>query len=338
MKRWLGWGGLSLALVALAVWFYLTRLTPVRSVPSPDIAIVEAAATGPQGRPAPGAQNSADVLRQRLSKLPQSSAKQRAATKAIVLADMEKRSPNARWWLLPIDEIHGEIRAAAERGDLKAAYALGTRYGQCSKALEDYAPQKLLAELDQEMEFAGSAPASQGRMENLGNRFSEDLATYDACASLDRATLDESMSWLERAGRGEVKGARLSYVYAWTQQAQRGRNELIADIERVAAQRTLAREWLQQGLAAGDSSALDQYIEAYSGQGGLLPRDRVQEMAYRYARDLVRGRRGSEFDALWASGPTRFGKDLTSQQWDAAEAQGRSIFKTYYEARPIRPQ
>ncbi|UJB19689.1 MULTISPECIES: hypothetical protein [Lysobacter] len=337
MKRWLGWGGLLLALAALAVWFCLARLTPARGVPSPGIEITDAAATGSQASPAPGAQNPADVLRRRLSELPQHSPKLRAAMKSAE-AEMEKKSPTARWWLRPIDEIHAEIRAAAERGDPKAAYALGIRYGQCSRALEDYAPQKLLAELDQEKELADSTPAPRRGMENVGNRISSELATYDACASLDRALLDESMLWLERAGRAEAKGARLAYVSAWTKQASRGRNELIADIERMAAQRTLAREWLEQGLAAGDSDALDQYIEAYSGQGGLLPRDRVQEMAYRYARDLIRSRRVSGFDALWASGPTRYGDELTSQQWDAAEAQGRGIFKTYYEARPIRPQ
>lgn len=333
MKRWLGWGGLLLALAALAVWFYLTRLTPARGAPAAGVEIANAAASGPENHSAPGAQNSADVLRRRLSELPQYSPKFRAAMQSTE-AEMEKKSPTARWWLRPIDEIHAEIRAAAERGDLKAAYALGIRYGQCSRALEDSAPQKLLAELDQEMEFAGSTPAARGGMENVGNRISSELATYNACASLDRATLDESMLWLERAGRGEAKGARLAYVSAWTRQASRGRNELIADIERMAAQRTLAREWLEQGLAAGDSDALDQYIEAYSGQGGLLPRDRVQEMAYRYARDLVRSRRVSGFDALWTSGPTRYGDELTSQQWDAAEAQGRSIFKTNYESKP----
>ncbi|MGO4261031.1 hypothetical protein [Lysobacter sp. TAB13] len=337
MKRWLGWGGLLLALAALAGWFYLTRLTPVRSVPSPGIELANAAATGPENHSAPGAQNSADVLRRRLSELPQRSPKAHAAMESM-LAEMQKRDPYARWWLLPIDEIHGEIRTAAEHGDLKAAYALGIRYGQCSRALEDYAPQKLLAELDQEIELAGSTPVARGSMENVGNRISSELETYNACATLDRALLDESMLWLERAGRGEAKGARLAYVSAWIKQASGDRNELIADIERMAAQRALAREWLQQGLAAGDSDALDQYIEAYSGQGGLLPRDRMQEMAYRYARDLVRSRRVSEFDALWASGPTRYGDELSSQQWDAAEAQGRSIFKTYYEAKPDRAQ
>ena len=204
------------------------------------------------------------------------------------------------------------------------------------RRMVESAPDKLLAQLEQEMESPGAAEYAQARMANVHDRIAEDLARYEACSRVGQAALDESLMWLERAGRGEAKGARLAYVAIWSEQAGRDRDGLIADIERAAAQRVLAREWLGQGLAAGEELALDLYIDAYANGGGLFPRDRVQELAYRYARDLVQGRRGSRFEALWADGPTRFG-DLTPQQWDAIEAQGRAIFKNHYEARPAWP-
>ncbi|MGH8081890.1 MAG: hypothetical protein ACREP7_15050 [Lysobacter sp.] len=333
MKRLAVASVVLLVLAGLAVWWNLARETTMETVASAHIDSGDATPNGSQPHRAPGAQSFADTLRQRLSKLPQRPSRGPSAMDRYIEERMNQ-GPAARWRYKPINEVYAELRAAAEQGDLEAALILGGRSAQCRKVLVDHAPEKMLAELDQELAMENPAPGREGAMMNLRNRFSSDLAEYDACSGVDRASLDEGLAWLERAGRGDVKDARLSYVSTWAEQT-RDRDEVIADVERVAAQRTLAHEWLEQGLAAGEDRALDLYIDAYAGQNGLYPRDRVQEMAYRYARDLVRGRRVSEFDALWAKGPIRYG-ELTSQQWDVAEAQGRALFKTHYEARPVR--
>lgn len=332
MKRWIGWGLAALALGGAAIWFLAGRTI---STPRDAAHVATAEAPASQERAAPAAQDAAAVLRQRLVQLPQASAANRAATKR-VLAEMWSKSRLGHWLSPPLDEVYAELRAAAERGDIDAAYVLGDRSAQCRKTMVERAPDKLLAELEQEMAFPGAAEYAQARLANVHDRIAGDLARYEACSRVGQAALDESLMWLERAGRGEAKDARLAYVAAWSEQTAGDRDGLIADIERAATQRTLAREWLGQGLAAGEERALDLYIDAYATGGGLFPRDRMQELAYRYARDLVQGRRGSRFEALWADGPTRFG-DLTPQQWDAIEAQGRAIFKTHYEARPAWP-
>ncbi|QWP76968.1 hypothetical protein J5226_00735 [Lysobacter sp. K5869] len=286
--------------------------------------------------PAPRAQDSAAELRRRLSALPASS--------PAMLAEFERqqaetmaRDPSQRRWMLPIDRVYPELLAAARGGDLAAASVLGQRLSGCQRTLQDASPAKLLEKLD--MVLAGEPdpqadPNSRERQANLRRQFAEDVERHDACERVGRAALDEGMTWLEQAGRGDANGARLAYVSAWTQQGGGDRDALIADIERIAARRALAREWLEQGRTAGEEQALDLYVDAYAGQNGLYARDPLQEQAYRYARDLVRGRRTGEFDALWSDGPRRYGTELTSAQWEAAEAQGRGIFKQYYEARP----
>ncbi|MGO1003460.1 hypothetical protein [Lysobacter sp. CA196] len=333
MKRWIGWGAVTLALGGLAVWFYTGRTASTQSGAAAQVATAEAKIS--QKRPAPAGQDAADALRQRLSQLPQESAANRAASKRF-LEQLWSKHPSGKWLLPPLDEVYGELRAAAERGDVDAAYVLGNRSAQCRKTVVEGTPDKLLIRLEQELELQDPTPQSRGRMASVHERIAGNLAQYEACSRVGQAALDESLLWLERAGRGDAKDARLAYVATWSEQAGRDRDGLIADIERAAKQRTLAHEWLAEGLAAGEDRALDIYIDAYSGNGGLFPRDRVQELAYGYARDLVQGRRGSGFEALWANGPIRFG-DLSSQQWDAIEAQGRAIFKTHYESRPIRP-
>lgn len=335
MKRAVGAGVLLLALAGLGLWVHTKRMPPMASEPSPASVAAAAAATGTDTPAAASVQDAAAALRQRLSKLPQPSPASVAAQERMMDA-LWAENPSAKWWRLPFDQVYPALRAAAEGGDFDAAYVLGRRSAHCRKTVEEYAPEKMLKEWDGEMESVPPGPDAQGRMENLRNRYADDLAQYEACNAVGRDALDESLAWLERAGRGEVKDAKLTYVRAWSEQVGRNRGELIADIERAAEQRSLAREWLEEGLFAGDEGALDQYIDAYSGRGGLFARDPVQEMAYRYARDLVQGRRVSRFDALWANGPTRFG-EMTSQQWDAAEAQGRALFKRYYEARPEWP-
>lgn len=333
MKRGVGLGVLALALGGLAAWFYMSRATSTQGGVTAQAVTAEAKTS--EKRAAPAGQDTAAVLRQRLSQFPQESAADRAASKRF-LEQMWSKNPSGKWWLPPLDEVYAELRAAAERGDVQAAYILGNRSDQCRKTVMEDTPDKLLARLEDETESSGAAEYAQARMTTVHDRFTRELEQYESCSRVGQAALDESLLWLERAGRGDAKDARLAYVATWSEQAGRDRGGLIADIERAAQQRTLAHEWLAQGLAAGEDRALDIYIDAYSGNGGLFPRDRVQELAYGYARDLVRGRRGSGFEALWANGPTRFG-DLSSQQWDAIEAQGRAIFKAHYESRPVRP-
>ena len=335
MKRAMGAGALLLALAGLGLWVHTKRMPPMGSEPSPGSVAAAAAATGTDKPAAASVQDAAAALRQRLSELPQPSPAGLAAQERMMDA-LWAKNPSARWWRPPFDQVYPALRAAAGGGDLEAAYVLGKRSAQCRTTAEEHAPEKMLEQWEEEAQSVPPGPDARGRMETLRNRYAGDLAQYEACAAVGRDALDESLAWLERAGRGEVEGARLAYVGAWSEQAGRDRDELIADIERAAEQRNLAREWLQEGLVAGDEAALDQYIDAYSGRGGLFARDPVQEMAYRYARDLVQGRRVSRFDALWSDGPTRYGK-MTSQQWDAAEAQGRALFKSYYEARPEWP-
>ncbi|WP_144436474.1 hypothetical protein [Lysobacter antibioticus] len=325
---------MTLALGGLAAWFYTGRNTSTQSGATTQAVIAEAKTS--EKRAVPAGQDAAAALRQRLSQLPQESAANRAASKRF-LEQIWSKNPYGKWWLPPLDEVYAELRAAAERGDVEAASVLGGRSAQCRKTVMESTPDKLLAQLEEEMESPVDAEYAQARMATVHERFARELAQYEACSRVGQAALDESLLWLERAGRGDAKDARLAYVATWSEQAGSDRDGLIADIERAAQQRTLAREWLAQGLAAGEDRALDIYIDAYARSGALFPRDRVQELAYGYARDLVRGRRGSGFEALWANGPTRFG-DLSSQQWDAIEAQGRAIFKAHYESRPVGPK
>jgi len=51
----------------------------------------------------------------------------------------------------------------------------------------------------------------------------------------------------------------------------------------------------------------------------------------------MHAKRSASVPAVWADGPRRQGTELTSAQWDAAEAQGRSLFKDHYEASPVWP-
>lgn len=333
MKRLIGWGALLAFLLAgTALWFFGGRSAPAPVAPAAQVA--DRGAAGARPGAVARAQDPATMLRQRLAAPLDGEPVDRDGARRIH-ADMIARDPSQRWWLLPFDEVYAELRAAAEKGDARAQHVLGRRSADCLATMRDETPANLLKRLDEEMETENFGPYAQRRMANIRQQSSEALARFDACAGLDRAWEDESLLWLERAGRGDAAGAKLGYVSAWAKQLGGDRNALIAGIERVAAQRELAREWLEQGRAEGDDGALDLYIDAYSGANGLYPRDRVQELAYRYARDLVRGRRNAQFDSLWAKGPVRYDQDLTVQQWDAAEARGREIFKTYYEARPV---
>lgn len=334
MKRILAAGALLLALAGVGAWWYAGRASTERGA-SEDAVALDAVASATGRRPAAGVQDAAAALRQRLSTLSGRSPGSAARDKRVMAAIWAK-VPSGKWWLPPFDEVYADMRAAAERGDLEAAYVLGSRSAQCRKTVEDDTPEKMLIELDRLTEEEPAGPGDQARINNIHEELARNLAEYEACSAVGRASLDESLQWLERAGRGGFKDARLSYVAAWSEQTGRDRDALIADIERAAAQRTLAREWLGRGLAAGDERALDLYIDAYSGRGGLFSRDRVQALAYGYARDLVRSRRVGQFDALWASGPSRFG-ELTSPQWDAAETQGRALFKAHYAVRPAWP-
>lgn len=329
MKRLIGWGLPLLLLAGLALWFVHGRTASTDAAPAARVA----ASTETGASPAAGVQDAAAVLRKRLSELPPQSPAQRAAMDRIRAETMKNQ--DQRRWLAPFDQIYTEFRAKAEKGDAAAAYVLGRRSAACLDTLNEKAPAQLLAALDRDVQGWASGPQSQSRLASTRQRYESEFAEYEACASIDRASLDEALIWLERAGRGEAEGAKLAYVRTWAKQAGGDRNALIADIERIAAQRAQAREWLEQGRAAGDDEALDLYIEAYSGGNGLYPRDPVQEQAYHFVRDLVIGRRTSEFDARWANGPDRYRGNLTPQQWSEAEAQGRSIFKDYYEAKPV---
>jgi len=322
-------------LAALAAWWFVRAGAPDRGASAPMPAQARAAGTSP----APRAQDAAAELRRRLSALATESPAQRSAIER-QYAEIMQRDPSLRRWMLPIDRIYPELLAAARGGDLDAAAVLGQRLSGCQRTLQDESPAKLLEKLD--LALAGEPvgagePAdehSRARQANLREQFERDLEQHDACARVGRAALEEGMDWLERAGRGDAKGAQLAYVSAWAKQSGGDRDALIADIERIAARRALAREWLERGRAAGEEQALDLYVDAYDGQNGLYARDPLQEQAYLYARELVRGRRRGDFDKLWADGPRRYGSELTSAQWDAAEQQGRNIFKDYYEAHP----
>lgn len=331
MKRTIAWTLLMLLLAGAALWFVRGHaVSPVTAPAAQAVAPAEAGAS-----PAPGVRDAAGALRERLSTLPPESPAQRAAMEGI-RAEMMK-NPDRRRWLAPFDQIYAEFRARAEKGDADAAHVLGRRSAACLDTLKEKPPEQLLAALDRDIQGVTAGPASQAILANTRQRYERDFAEYQACANIDRASLDEALAWLERAGRGEAKGAKLAYVRTWAKQAGGDRYAMIADIERIAAQRALAREWTEQGLRAGDGEALDLYIEAYSGNNGLYPRDPVQEQAYHFVRDLVMARRTSGFDARWAAGPDRYRGNLTPQQWSAAEAQGRSIFKDYYEAKPVWP-
>lgn len=318
--------------LAAVAWWVARGASQRAAVPAP--VALAAPATG--ASPTPRAQDAATRLRQRLSALPEESQAMLAEFRRRH-AEMMQRDPSSRRWMLPIDRIYPELLAAAQQGDLDAAAVLGQRLSGCLRTLQEQSPAKLLEKLDMALADAGNDANSPAHQANLQRQVAQDLEQHDACARIGRAGLEEGMSWLERAGRGDAKGARLAYVSAWAQQSGGDREALIADIERIAARRTLAREWLEQGRAAGEERALDLYIDAYAGQNGLYARDPLQEQAYRYVRDLVQGRRSGEFDALWADGPRRYGTELTSAQWNAAEAQGRSLFKAHYEARPVWP-
>lgn len=315
-------------LAALAWWYARGASDRVASIPAP----LTTPATG--ASPAPRVDDAATRLRQRLSALPRQSPAMLAESERRN-AEMMQRDPSLRRRMLPIDRIYPELLAAAQQGDLDAAAVLGQRLNGCLRTLQEQSPAKLLEMLDIVMADEGTDAASLARQASVQRQFAQDLDQHDACARVGQTALEEGMSWLERAGRGDAKGARLAYVSAWARQSGGDREALIADIERIAARRTLAREWLEQSRAAGEEQALDLYIDAYAGRNGLYARDPLQEQAYRYVRDLVQGRRSGEFDALWADGPQRYGTELTSAQWDAAEAQGRSLFKAHYQARPV---
>lgn len=299
-----------------------------------------AAWTESSGRPASTQSDGMDAaaeLRRRLSGLPAESAEFRAGHER-ALAKMLGTERSRWWFVLPLSEIHDELRAAAQQGDSKAAHALGSRLARCNSMLRERTPAALLEELERDIEThsAVDRESQELRMANLRRRITEDLERYEDCASIPFESRNQALAWLEKAGSEGDLAAKLAFVSAWSEQAS-DRHALIADVERVAAQRELARQWLQQALEAGDESALDRAMAAHSGSGGLYPRSEVQERAFAYAQQLVQGRRTGKFDALWEHGPERYGKTLTAQDWDAIEKQGREIFNAYFAQRPVWP-
>ncbi len=297
-------------------------------------AFAHARMSSPQSAQAP---DSAARLRARLAALPGDSPETLAA---MARARGAMLPPGPDWWGTPFDQIHDRMRTAAEQGDMRAAYALGSRYIACEKALRERTPAFILENLEQELDDEESSGydvhESKGRLSNTRRRFEQELDQYEACASVGAERMQDGMAWLERAGQSGSESARGAYVSAVLGFRSEDRARLISEIERVVESRAQAREWLQQALVAGEEWPLESFNQAYEGSA-LYPRDPVRRNTFSYVQSLVRGRRSGDFEALWANGPHRYGKELTGAQWDWVEAEGRRIFERYYEDRPVWP-
>ncbi len=281
--------------------------------------------------------DSAARLRARLAALPGDSPEMLAA---MARARAAMLPPGPDWWGTPFDHIHDRMRAAAEQGDMRAAYALGSRYLACQEALRERTPARILEQLEQELDGEESlndnARLSEGRLNTTRRRFEQELDRYEACESVDAERMQDGMAWLERAGRSGSESARGAYVGAVLDFRSEDRARLISEIEQIVEARALARDWMQQALVAGEEWPLESFGRAYDGSA-LYPRDPVRRDTFSYVQSLVRGRRSGDLEALWTNGPHRYGKELTGAQWDWVEAEGRRIFERYYEDRPVWP-
>lgn len=261
---------------------------------------------------------------------------------------------DASWWERPLSEVFGQLQAAAAAGDAQAAYVLGLRSAACVQALRERTPEVLLAESRREAEWAADSDDpgnAASRLQNTNRQLRRELETYEDCAVLPEEDLSRYLSWLARAGHAGLDEARLAYVGHAMDDYAGDRGALIAGIEVASERRTLARQWLEQMMRAGNEQALAAYVEASGGGDGLYAEDFATTATYRYALDLVRSRRmealhrrmealGSParrertFAQLWAQGPIRYGDQLTSQQWDEVAVRGKQIFRESFEHMP----
>lgn len=290
------------------------------------------------------APNAAAELRRMLdASNPASLAATSAERTALAIARSE---PNADWWQRPLSEVFSLMQAAAEAGDKQAAYALGSRSAWCMKVLRERTPETLLSEYRQNMEsieVADDPALTRTRLTNTNNRFQRELDSYEDCAVLGEERVSGYLSWLERAGRAGVTGARLAYVQYAMSEYRGDRGALIAEIEVASDRRTQARDWLEQMVRDGNEQALATYVEALSGHDGLYTKDLAKATTYAYTLDLVRSRRMAglsrvdRFPQLWTEGPIRYGDRLKPHQWDEITVRGRHIFQESFEHPPPVP-
>jgi len=259
-----------------------------------------------------------------------------ASTEALGAAPVSDTTDG--WWQRPLSEVFDAMLAAANDGDMHAAYALGSRSARCVDLLRERSADTLLAGYRQDMEMMKGRDDPEGiRLANVSNQFRRELQAYEDCAAVGEARLAGYLQWLERAGRAGVTGARVAYAQNAMAEYRGDRNALIANIEQATARRALTRDWLEELVRAGNEDALNVYVEALSGQDGIYAADLTQARAYGYALDLVRSRRVDGFAKLWADGPIRYGDDLTPRQWDEATVRGRQIFRESFEHLPAWP-
>lgn len=282
--------------------------------------------------------DAAAELRQALTA--ESQAATKAAAPPIPSAVVATGASNPEWWQPPLPEVFEMLQAKAERGDMQAAYVLGSRSAECMNRIRNDSPDKLLEDYRQDIAIDESgrdlAPRDRERLNaNRDRQFASRLKRYEECAVLGEDALAGHLEWLERAGASGIEKARLAYARYALAECESDRGALIADIETAARRRERAVEWLGQLVADGNEDALNMLVESPEISG--LAADRVALMSYRYTLDLVRSRRVGKFPALWEAGPARYGDEFTAQQWDQIATRGRRIFREDFEDAPLWP-
>lgn len=278
-------------------------------------------------------------LRQMLGARSQAALDAEAAARTIPPPELVDSVANVDWWTLPLPEVIERLLALAEAGDMEAAYALGSRSAGCMETLRKDSPENLLEAYRRDITIDLGRPRTPEQQAlwklNTDRQFASRLKRYEDCAVLDEAVLADHLQWLERAGASGLDKAQLAYAQYASAEYEDDRGALIADIEEATRRRERAAEWLRRLVADGNEQALSAMVESPDISG--LAADPEALMSYRYVLDLVRSRRVGKFEALWGEGPTRYGDEFTTQQWNDIAARGRRIFKEDFEDAPLWP-
>lgn len=270
-------------------------------------------------------------------------------------------------WQMSREDVAARYAAAADAGDMEAAYIAGSRLAECHRILAKDTPQAVLTEyrtlVPLELARLEGTPAFERVKQEGEERFVTRLDRYEECSALAPALVSRSVAWLEQAAADGHPGARKRYPELAMAEFE-SREGVIRNPLEARRRQAIARRYLEAQVHAGDRAALQAFVAAQRGQGPLYPEDRRTAEVYGYVQRLATtagtaqfasnddpriaaileanerrrvaagGRsRVDEFQALWRGGPERDPGAFTNAQWDSIAAEGRRIFQESFAAR-----
>lgn len=237
----------------------------------------------------------------------------------------------------------GELRQAAEAGEVAAQVEFGSRLAWCLGR-----DRESVAAYRHEQERAKAAFAAHGEQwpeEEIDEESRKmEAEALEQCALSDAEEIADYHRWLERAARSGDIDAKVAYARHALSEFTRPRqyepahvhDHLLANLPEVIRRRDLARGWAEDAVRAGNADILGELGSQYGGSGGLnglYPQDALRSAIYDHAADLARAwRNPSNTGALeeyWHNGPERT-DNLTDAQWDEAARQARELYLRWY--------